>query len=73
MSTKSSLTAEIEAFLDRVGMSPTRFGVLTVNDAKLVSRLRAGSDVRTQTADKLREFMREYRPSQKNGHSVHAA
>lgn len=60
MSTRDRLLAEIEAFLKRHGVRPTVLGQLAVNDAKLVSELRAGADITTARMDKVRSFMREY-------------
>lgn len=60
MSTRDKLLAEIEAFLKRHAVRPTAFGQLAVNDAKLVSELRAGSDITTGRMDKVRVFMRDY-------------
>ena len=50
----------VEAFLVDHDMAPTTFGIRAVNDAKLVANLRAGLDVRTRTADRIRDFMKEY-------------
>jgi hypothetical protein len=57
MSTQEILLAEVERFLKRHDMAPTTFGLRAVNDAKLVANLRSGLDVRTRTADRIREFM----------------
>jgi hypothetical protein len=48
---------EIERFLADRDMSPTRFGLLALNDREFVRRLRRGSDVRTRTIEKVRQFM----------------
>lgn len=55
-----SLLASVEAFLERHNMPPTTFGAKAVNDAKLVANLRSGADIRTRTADRIREFMEGY-------------
>lgn len=57
MSDRDRLLAEIEAFLKSEGMNPTDFGRGALNDTAFVSRLRNGSDVRSKTAAKVREFM----------------
>jgi hypothetical protein len=61
MSTRDTLLAEIEAFLARHRMPETTFGKICLNDTAFVSRFRSGSDVRSRTADKLRQFMRDYK------------
>jgi hypothetical protein len=71
--TLQTLLADIERFLEQWAMTPSRFGQLAMNDAKFVSRLREGKDVRTGTADRVREFMRDYRPPvQKKAAEYHA-
>lgn len=60
MTDRDHLLEEIERFLDKTGMAASTFGRETVNDSSLMTRLRAGYDVRTRTADKCRTFMREY-------------
>ena len=56
----SDLLREIELFCARHGMPPTRFGKLAMNDKAFVFALRAGRDVFTRTAAKVRRFMAEY-------------
>lgn len=63
MTDLEKFAAEIEAFLKRVGMSPSEFGLRAMNDAKFVGRIREGSDVLMGTASRVRKFMAEYRPS----------
>ena len=41
-------------------MSETRFGELALNDKPFVSQLKAGRDLRSSTAARLRKFMAEY-------------
>ena len=65
MSMRDDILAEIEKFLNRTGMSPTRFGEKTMNDRALVMRLRDGRDLKLSTAEKLRAFMRNYVPEDK--------
>lgn len=57
-----ALLEAVEAFLEKHDMAPTTFGIRAVNDAKLVANLRAGLDIRTRTADRIRTFMESYRP-----------
>ena len=60
MTAREQLLSEIEAFLVKQDMRPTTFGRLAMNDTALVSRLRAGANVRLDTADSLRAFMTGY-------------
>jgi hypothetical protein len=52
---------EIEDFLTEQDMSPSRFGLLALNDREFVRRLRRGSDVRTRTVEKVKQFMDQER------------
>ena len=54
------LLSEIEDFCRLRSLSETRFGELVLRDKPFVSQLRQGRDLRASTADKLRQFMREY-------------
>ena len=54
------LLSEIEAFLVQHGMSRTRFGIATMNDAKILKRLRAGMTCTLKTAERLRSWMEAY-------------
>lgn len=59
------LCRSVEAYLDRCGMSASRFGREAVNDPSFVSqRLGDGRRVKLNTADKARGFMGEqaFRP-----------
>ena len=62
MSANQKLLTEIETFLKRAGMNDSSFGHKTVNDGKLVDRLRSGGSVTLNTAERIREFMAEYVP-----------
>ena len=62
MPTREALLAEIETFLVETGMSARRFGLGAVKDGSLIGRLRCGLDVTTGTADRISQFMRDYRP-----------
>jgi hypothetical protein len=62
MSERQKLLQDIECFIDKFGLAASRFGLLAMNDPALVKRLRAGGDVRTETAQKLRDFMRGWKP-----------
>jgi aspartate carbamoyltransferase catalytic subunit len=54
------LLREIEQFCLLHDMSETRFGELALNDKPFVSQLKAGRDLRSSTAVRLRQFMAEY-------------
>lgn len=58
--TEAELLPEIDAFLAVSGMSASYFGLKAVNDGKLVDRLRAGGDVTTVKAKKIRAFIAEH-------------
>src|SRR6202522_1174022 len=51
------LLAEIQAFCRSQAMAETAFGRAAINDGKLVSRLRDGGRITTQTLERLRTFM----------------
>ena len=52
-----ALLTEIEAFLAESGLTPTKFGLTSVNDGHLVANLRRGNSVTLKTADRVRAFM----------------
>lgn len=60
--TRDTLLKEIDAFLDRYGMAAAKFGEEAVSDPAFVLRLRAGRSPRIDTVDRVRQFMRDYRP-----------
>src|SRR5262252_2932023 len=51
------LLADIAAFCQRVGMAESTFGRRVVNDGKLVSRLRFGGRITTQTVERINSFI----------------
>lgn len=57
---RQKLLADVEAFLQRHEMNYTSFGRQALNDTAFVARLRAGKDLRFDTAEKVRQFMDEY-------------
>jgi len=58
----SDLLADIEAFLNLAKMTPTVFGRLSLGDPSLVPDLKAGRRLWPETEQKVRTFMRDYRP-----------
>jgi hypothetical protein len=55
-----SLLGEISGYCRRVGMAESTFGRLAVNDGKLVSRLRVGGRVTTETVARVRGFIEQH-------------
>ncbi len=53
----SDILREIEAFLEKTGMSASYFGKLSTGNSELVGRLRRGGDIRTKTVLKVSEFI----------------
>ena len=58
---REQLLEDVEVFLAKTGMYASYLGRDAVNDTALVSRLRAGRDVRSETADRVRAFMRTWK------------
>ena len=59
--TREDLLWEIEAFLRESGMGESYFGQAAVGNSKLVMRLREGRSIEIDTADRIKEFMRQRR------------
>lgn len=59
------LLSEITAFLEETGIDPGRFGWDSAANWRLVERLTAGRPVLTDTADKVRDWMRRYRAGER--------
>ena len=57
MSTQQKLISEIERFLAKHDMAPTRFGSLVMADPSFVFDLQHGRDIKTSTVEKVRAFM----------------
>jgi hypothetical protein len=58
----STLLADIEEFLARHDMAPTRLGADATGDRHLVRQMRSGRRVWPETEKKLRDFMADYSP-----------
>lgn len=54
------ILVQIDAFLEESFMAETTFGLLSVNDGKIVSRLRAKKNITTAMVEKLMTFIRTY-------------
>lgn len=63
MTSKQQIRVKIDKFLAQSGMSPTRFGIEALGDRAFMNRLRAGSEVRTDTIDKIDKFIDGWRPN----------
>jgi len=57
---KDILLEDVEAYLERHGISATAFGVAVTSDRHLVHRLRRGSPVSIDTADRIRQYMHNH-------------
>lgn len=62
--TDEQLLRQIDAFLDRTGMKPTRFGIEALSDGGLVKGLREGRSLSLKNAQRVVAFMGEYPASQ---------
>lgn len=58
---RDEFLAEIEAFLEREGITDTRFSMDCMGDYSWLARFRAGSDPKIGTVDHVRRFMLTYR------------
>lgn len=65
MSAQEDLLRDIEKFIAKHRMPETVFGAKAMNDTALVAKLRKGRSVRLVTAERLRAFIRDYRPDGK--------
>lgn len=54
------LIFDIDQFLARTGLAPTRFGQDALGDKHFVRQIRAGRRVWPETEAKVRKFMAEY-------------
>ena len=57
-----ALLQEISSYCRKTGMAESTFGRRAVNDGKLVSRLRFGGRITTETAERVRSFIRGESP-----------
>lgn len=68
MSTKDELLNEIDRFLKRTGIAPTRFGEESCGERSILKRLRRGGKLTTDTYDRIKSYMharRNERPSRR--------
>lgn len=66
------ILTEISEFCRAAGLAESTFGRAAINDGKLVSRLRNGGRITTDTLDKIRAFMAEH-PAQNGARAAAAA
>ena len=59
-----SLLDEVEGFLQAKEMTATGFGRAAIGDPNFVFDLRKGRDVRPETVDRVRSFMRAPAPAE---------
>jgi hypothetical protein len=64
-SLRSILLAEIETFCTTRALSLSEFGRQAVGDVAFVGRLRSGMSIGIDRVDRVRKFMREYRPARR--------
>lgn len=62
MSTSKELLKEIEAFMSRHDMKATTFGLSSCADPHVVRWLREGGGVTSTRIDKIKRFIRDYKP-----------
>jgi hypothetical protein len=55
------LIRDIERFLDRTGLAPTKFGRLAASDPRLVFDLRNGREPRRALRSRVEHFMNNFR------------
>lgn len=55
-----NILRDIEHYLKRTGMAPTRFGRLAVRDPRLVLDLRRGREMTPRLERRVRRFMDEH-------------
>jgi hypothetical protein len=56
-----ALLADIDAFNEITGTTPTDFGLLSIGDPNLYRHLKAGRNPRLATMDRIRSFMEKAR------------
>lgn len=61
MSTRDQLLHEMELFIATTGMKEWQLGKMAVGDSTFFERLRNGTNPRTDTLDRMRAYMRDYR------------
>ncbi len=62
MTEREKLLQEIERFVERTGVPESRLGMEAVGNPSFVLRLRKGRRIWLDTAEKVRDYMKNYRP-----------
>lgn len=57
----TELLEQVEAFLNRTGMPPTRFGIEATGESGLVKSIRDGRSITLRTGRRLVDFMNGYK------------
>lgn len=68
MKTREQILSDIEAYLQRTGMSARAFGIAAVRDSAFVYRMRAAkakANYTWGTLERIEQFMRDNPPSKK--------
>lgn len=55
----ADLIKDIDALIERHGITPTDFGLLSIGDPNLYRHLKNGRNPRFHTSDRIRTFMRK--------------
>lgn len=58
--TDDDFQLQVEAFIDRHGLSPTTFGLWAMDDSRFVFDLRNGRNCFIKTVRRVQRFMAEY-------------
>jgi hypothetical protein len=72
-SMSKALLSEIDAFLADKPFGDYAFGLKAVNNGRLVQRLREDGRVWPEQEERIRAFMRDYRPSKRRPRKAEAA
>ena len=65
-----TLLREISDYCRRAGLAESTFGRLAINDGKLVSRLKYGGRITTDTFDRIQAYMASHSPAANSSASV---
>jgi predicted transcriptional regulator len=60
MSRSEVFLAQVEAFLERTGMTPTAFGKAALNDPNFIRDLRQGRKPNLDLVEHIQEFMAQF-------------
>jgi len=61
---KKELRKKIADFLEKTDMSPRKFGLLSIDNHKIVNHLEKGGDIYLGTATKIITFIEKYKPEE---------